>query len=246
MASSASAALVAYFPLDGTNGAIAATIDDVIDDATHDVTDGTANNNLATWVTDGTRGSVLNSPTGNRFLAGTQDINVTAGNGFTWSFWAKSGADTAGVVIGTRNGTWHKLQFGEVDGTGFADFRYSSTGTDNNNETSTANFGDGSWHHVAYVGDENGVAIYIDGVKSGGDTSLVASTYNGQMEIGGSTRFSEYVDVQLDDLAIWDEALTEARIIELAAGGSVIPIPEPSSTALLGLGGLALILRRRK
>ncbi len=33
---------------------------------------------------------------------------------------------------------------------------------------------------------------------------------------------------------------------EVAFSGSVVAVPEPSSTALLGLGGLALILRRRK
>lgn len=32
----------------------------------------------------------------------------------------------------------------------------------------------------------------------------------------------------------------------ISVSGTTIPVPEPSSTALLGLGGLALILRRRK
>ncbi|MGJ8657748.1 MAG: PEP-CTERM sorting domain-containing protein [Akkermansiaceae bacterium] len=32
----------------------------------------------------------------------------------------------------------------------------------------------------------------------------------------------------------------------ISISGTTIPVPEPSSTALLGLGGLALILRRRK
>lgn len=38
-----------------------------------------------------------------------------------------------------------------------------------------------------------------------------------------------------------------ASVIDnIIVNGTVVPIPEPSSTALLGLGGLALILRRRK
>ena len=241
------AALVAYFPLDGVNGANTSTITATIDDAGHAVTSGTANNNDASWVNDATRGSVLFSPGTNRFLAGTQDINVTTGNGFSWSFWARAGADTAGVVLGTRNGTWHKLQFGEVDGPGLADFRYSSTGTLNNNGASTANFSDGNWHHVAYVGDDTGVRIYIDGVLSGGDTSLSASTYNGQFEIGGSTRFSEYVDVYLDELAVFSVALTEGQITSLAGGADVqtILIPEPSTVIMSSLGMLLLLRRRR-
>jgi hypothetical protein len=43
-----------------------------------------------------------------------------------------------------------------------------------------------------------------------------------------------------DDVRIYDTALTQVEIEQIAA------VPEPSSTALLGLGGLALILRRKK
>lgn len=242
---SANAALVAYFPLDGVADSTTSSIDDIIDDASHGVTDGSANNGNATWVNDATRGSVLFSPTGNRFSAGTQDIDVTTGNGFAWSFWAKSGADTSGVVLGTRNGSWHKLQFSVVDGTGFADFNFSSTGALNNSSTATASYGDGSWHHVAYIGDENGAKLYIDGTLRGGDTSLVASTYNGVMEIGGSSKFSEDVDVYLDEIAIYDQALTESQIVALAGGADPLTIPEPS-TALLGAFGTLLLMRRRR
>lgn len=244
----ANAALVAYFPLDGIAGANTSTIDDIIDDASHPVVDGTANNGNAIWVNDGTRGSVLFSPTGNRFTAGTQGIDVTPGNGFAWSFWAKSGNDVSGVVMGTRNGTWHKLQFGEVDGPGLADFRFNAAGTNNYNGTPDITFGDGSWHHVAYVGDENGVGIYIDGVHRGGDTTLSASTYNGMMEIGGSSKYSEDVDVYLDEIAIYSVALTSEQIVALSNGAdpTQILVPEPASLAM-GLFGMTLIaVRRRK
>ncbi|HAC81435.1 MAG TPA: hypothetical protein DCG06_14140 [Deltaproteobacteria bacterium] len=41
------------------------------------------------------------------------------------------------------------------------------------------------------------------------------------------------------DFRIYDNTLNDAAVAALA-------VPEPSTTALLGLGGLALILRRRK
>jgi len=43
-----------------------------------------------------------------------------------------------------------------------------------------------------------------------------------------------------DDLQVYDHALSNTEVQALAA------VPEPSSAALLGLGGIALILRRRK
>ncbi|QQL46388.1 PEP-CTERM sorting domain-containing protein [Sulfuriroseicoccus oceanibius] len=46
-------------------------------------------------------------------------------------------------------------------------------------------------------------------------------------------------------VASYDVALSDAEIGNLYAAYAVA-VPEPSSTALLGLGGLALILRRRK
>ncbi len=36
------------------------------------------------------------------------------------------------------------------------------------------------------------------------------------------------------------------RVSDIVANFSSVPVPEPSSTALLGLGGLSLLLRRRK
>jgi hypothetical protein len=33
---------------------------------------------------------------------------------------------------------------------------------------------------------------------------------------------------------------------DLVLGGTAVAVPEPTTTALLGLGGLALILRRRR
>ena len=47
------------------------------------------------------------------------------------------------------------------------------------------------------------------------------------------------------DLALTDLNRNDAVVIQ-GFEFAVVPIPEPSSTALLGLGGLAMILRRRK
>jgi hypothetical protein len=312
---SAQATLVAYFPLnEGTPGSIANTLDDVIDDPTHGVTDATSNNDDGMWVNDPTRGVVLSTVNGNRFSAGTQDVDLA--EGFTWALWVKSdsvanraiadgGTDPNGadVIIGSRNGTWNKVQPSKTERW------FTLTGYDIDDDT---------WHHIAYTGDAaTGAAFYVDGVE----VATAATPFNGiqsindVMEIGGSSRFTEDWAGLMSDIGIWNERLDAATILGIAngdpiLGGPAVPgdtdgdgdvddadlgvsfanytgplapntggktaadgdvdgdgdvddadlgasfaaytgpispaaVPEPTSLALIGLGGLALIRRRR-
>ena len=234
----AQAGLVAYFPLnEGTAGTTASSIDDIIDDPTHGVTDGTANNSDGAWVNDATRGIVLSTVQGNRFTAGTQDLDLSVG--FTWSLWVKSdsvgnadaGADT---IIGSRNGTWNKVQPTAVQRW------FDLTGYDLNDDT---------WHHIVYTGDAaTGGAFYIDGSQVATDPTPFnnLTAINDVMEIGGSSRFSEDWTGLMDDIAIWNERLSEQDIVALANGADPQNVPEPGSIALLGLAGLMMARRRRQ
>jgi len=47
-------------------------------------------------------------------------------------------------------------------------------------------------------------------------------TVNDKIEFGGSSRYSEDITGLMSDVAIWDEALSEDRIEDLAAGGDVL------------------------
>ena len=51
----------------------------------------------------------------------------------------------------------------------------------------------------------------------------------------------------MDDLAFWDETLTDAQIQTIFTNGTngISVIPEPSAALLGGLGLLALLRRRR-
>ncbi|KKK46691.1 hypothetical protein LCGC14_3162700, partial [marine sediment metagenome] len=50
----------------------------------------------------------------------------------------------------------------------------------------------------------------------------------------------------IDDVAIYDGPMGTDQIDFLAGGGDPNPIPEPATTALLILGGVGALLRRRR
>lgn len=116
---------------------------------------------------------------------------------------------------------------------------------------------DNSWHHLAlvYSSTHGGSTLYLDGVDVGSAVNpsntlnfpataflSIGGTYNGTNS--SITRLID--DIQIADLAVWDEALAPATISGLA-DGSIQVIPEPT-TATLFAGGLAALCftRRRK
>jgi len=238
-AASAQAALVAYFPVNSATDS-STLLTATVNDPSHGVTNGTTTNVNASIVFNADRGGdVLSTVEGHRYSAGTQDINLAVG--FTWSLWVNvsssnltdTGADS---IIGTRagsGGAWHKLDLAGIS---------SWNGT----ELTYTNLADDTWHHIAYVGDTTDRRLYIDGTLVNTDTSVSTTTFNGNMEIGGTSQFSEDVTGLYDDIAIWNHRLTEDQI-EGLADGSLTPltVPEPSAALLGGIGAL-LLLRRRK
>ena len=104
----------------------------------------------------------------------------------------------------------------------------------------------GTWEHVAQtitIGAGNSITeeIFINGVSQGSRTSTVAGFNDTAINFGRArdSASDRPFDGKMDDIKLYDEVLTAAEI-------QTAMTPEPSSAALLGLGGLALILRRRK
>ncbi len=92
---------------------------------------------------------------------------------------------------------------------------------------------DNEWRHLGWVYQDGTHTLYVDGVKddttfdwpafSDGDPFLLDTT-----SIGGIQRAdpSHWVTGLIDEVAVWDEALSDAAIADLAAGGCIVCLPE--------------------
>lgn len=109
------------------------------------------------------------------------------------------------------------------------------------------------WHHVVVTGSTiNGeLKLYVDGALVDTNSSLTNGvTMNGHQFAVGAARFIDDAgtrpfDGLIDEFALYGTVL-DATAVSTHYNAGIAPIPEPSSTALLGLGGLALIMRRRR
>lgn len=105
---------------------------------------------------------------------------------------------------------------------------------------------DGNWHMVAFIINANDgiddVDVYIDGAyttRSSGGTLINTAGTGKNVLIGTDGNVDRHFDGLIDQVQIYDTALSVGEL-------NAIAVPEPSSAALLGLGGVALILRRRR
>jgi hypothetical protein len=103
-----------------------------------------------------------------------------------------------------------------------------------------------AWHHfvMTVYGGIDTVAMWIDG-------NLVAVGHNKTAAFSGTTNYHTIGNTYhnalpwhgyIDDVMIFDGAVASSDIGELMQGN---PVPEPATIALLSLGGLALIRKRR-
>lgn len=103
--------------------------------------------------------------------------------------------------------------------------------------------------HLAFVFDGTDTIIYENGVSVAtlAGTALTLTDTVGLGAIRNTTGPATYFDNMDGDIlgfASYDSALSGAEIT--THSNAFAAVPEPSSAALLGLGGFALILRRRK
>lgn len=114
------------------------------------------------------------------------------------------------------------------------------------------NPGYNKWIYMAVVADASNhlVTVYANtgsGLNLVGTGSVVysGSSAGGPFRLGNGDKYTG--SASFDHIAIWDQALTPAQLAaNMADITPALNAPEPATMAVLGLGGLGVLLRRRR
>lgn len=181
---------------------------------------------------------------GAEWLRAPVAVSRTALPQMTWGAWVKPSV-LGGIqpVLSNDDGGFDR-QIG-IDnrlGAGWAGF--TGTGVLSTSILPSA----GQWTFLAAVYDQSQsrMTIYVDGQSVGAQTSFGASP--NALAIGRNLSFPIFFNGMIDNVFVYDEALSAARIADLRATGFPgAAVPEPATWALMvaGFGLAGAGLRRR-
>ena len=184
-------------------------------------------NSGATWTSNGHGGNgvYFNSTAPSQILL-NNPFRLTANN-WTATMWVnrwetKTGTAGSTLISGTSDAL--KLeQYKTANEVG-----YTIYGNSDNPLNYTTPVG--SWVHLAFVETIAGVSVYSNGVlqASYATTSAIDATALG---CDNTVTYSDYLDATLNDVRIYNQALTAAQILNLATYGRITPIPTVTLTA---------------
>lgn len=174
-------------------------------------------------------GALQLSGTG-QFLSGTL-VNLPVGNSsYTLAAWFKPDALGPRGLLGWGNyGTGNQVNALRLtdSGNGLNNYWW---GADLSATVASPDFLSGNWQHAAVTWDGTDRRLYLNGVQIGSDKPGANNAVNANFRIG-CTNGGEFFSGALDEVAVYNNALSLADVQKLAAGGSPLGVA-PTSVAL--------------
>lgn len=174
---------------------------------------------------DQDRAAKFDGYTGSVSVPDSQSLSL--GNSFTAEAWVKRGSLGGGnqVIVSKQSGSW-VLMF---DGRDRLVLRRSNVG---DVATSTVTVADtGRWHHVAATKSGGSVHLYLDGADVTGPVTNQTMVENLKPLAIGQSSDSAYFRGSIDEVAVYDGALTPAQIADRYRRGADPVIAAAGDTA---------------
>ena len=202
--------LLGYWPLEETSGNVAPNL----------ASGGTPGTLFAgaTWAIDATRGKVLNFDGVDGYVNAGTLPQMTLTNDFTWSFWCYSTQSSVNVILGNRTSPggadFSPREFTKFTPSSF-EYHRNATGEDIDYADMPLN----TWAHHTVVKQGASLAYYRNGSLTGTRT-ITQGQNNPQPFYFGGDQTNENWSGKLDEVAIWNRALTGSQVANLYSGAA--------------------------
>ena len=227
--------LIAYWPFDDGSGSTAI-------DTTGGGNDGTLVNS-PTWV-PGVFGTALSFNGSNQYVDCGNDASLSLTGDLTISAFVKLAADAHGRTLISKHYDsefdltfWHNSRLNYYNGPQWNNGNAKEFGLD---------FEPGTWYHVGVTREAatKTVTAYLTNLATGTEytDSFIYNTTppstSDLLTIARRSRGGAHLAATIDDVRLYDKVLTEGEVRGI--------YPEPGTLALLGLGAVGLLARRRR
>ncbi|MBK7944807.1 MAG: LamG domain-containing protein [Flavobacteriales bacterium] len=173
-----------------------------------------------------------------RIILGPCDI-TTGNNAITISFWAKPDFVTGmeRTLVAKATGPQlsdHVWSVSFVSGTALR-FRLKAGGVSSELSTPPSSIFGGTWHHIAALHDGAQMRLYLNGSLMGTapKTGLIGLHPQAPASIGALSTGTQAFSGWIDDVRIYDRALSEPELLGLLFENMTTEMSEPSSIEMI-------------